>query len=752
MKKQSVVLMILMICLLAILTGCSQKEEQETGSTNNGKGRYLEESLQFPEEITESNGIVKQENGSYLCFDIANGLFESIDKGKTWIQKKSAWREEITTDFEIAGVAISTAGEFAVTYYPKSKGDESNPPLYKYIAADGSTVDLSMEPEKGDYMSKFTFSDDGRLFCCGSDGKIYEVDKKTGSFTKILQGDNAIDYMRVAGNSIVAVYRDRKSLIYDLKLNQKAEADTVLDRFLQDTTKVEEGYRSYANAVLINPGIEENSIYLACKGGLFYHILGGSVMEQVIDGNLSTFGNPSDLLLSMTAEEGGTFLVLYNKEDASRELIRYTYDETVPAVPDTELKLYSLEDNQTVRQAISQYQKDNPDVYLNYTLGMDGEVNLSKEDALKTLNTEILAGNGPDIFIMDDISLNTYADKGVLLDLSSLLKELEADSELFNNIAEACRIKDKVYAIPAKFMVPVIAGESRYVDGITGLPELAATVKEIRAQKTDGNILGIYTEKELLNLLAIGCTPSWLKEDGTLDQGSLKEFLSYAKQIYETEKQGITPAMEKDYQENEFYPEATTNALHLLAGELVVACGYMKGIDMGYSALTSLFHTMDKKGTIKSLKLQSHNVFFPRTIAAVNSKTANPDKAKEFIKVLLSEQLQTIDLGDGFPVNKRSFEKLLTGYMATGEDTDHKGTLGMNGWNGDIIILGIEKLSGQEADNLRLLINNLSTPDIADSIIIDSITELGPAALNGEKSIEEVATDIINKLEVRLKE
>ncbi|WFR57418.1 extracellular solute-binding protein [Anaerocolumna sp. AGMB13025] len=752
MKKQSVVLMIFMVCFLAILTGCSQKEEQETGSTNNGKGRYLEESLKFPEEITESNGIAKQENGSYLCFDIANGLYESIDKGKTWIQKKAAWREAITSDFEIAGVAISTAGEFAVTYYPKSKGDDSNLPLYKYIAADGSMVDLSMEPEKEYYMPEFTFSDDGRLFCCGSGGKIYEVDKKTGSFTKILQGDNAIDYMRVAGNSIVAVYRDRKSLIYDLKLNQKAEADMVLDRFLQDTTKVEAGYRSYANAVLIIPGIEENSIYLACKGGLFYHILGGSVMEQVIDGNLSTFGNPSDFLLSMMAEEGGTFLVLYNKEDASKELIRYAYDETVPAVPDTELKLYSLEDNQTVRQAISQYQKDNPDVYLSYTLGMDGAVNLSKEEALKTLNTEILAGNGPDILIMDDIFLNTYADKGVLLDLSSLLKEIEADSELFNNITEACRIKDKVYAIPAKFMVPVIAGESRYVDGITGLPELAATVKEIRAQKTAGNILGIYTEKELLKLLAIGCAPSWLKEDGTLDQGSLKEFLSYAKQIYETEKQGITPTMEKDHQENDYYLEASTNALHLLAGELVVDCGYMKGIDMGYSALTSLFHTMDKKGTIKSLKLQSHNVFLPRTIAAVNSKTANPDKAKEFIKVLLSEQLQTIDLGDGFPVNKTSFEKQLTDYMATGEDTDHKGTLGMDGWNGDTIILEIEKLSGQEADNLRSLINNLSTPDIADSIIIDSITELGPAALNGEKSIEEVATEIINKLEVRLKE
>lgn len=751
MKKRSIILMILTICFLAILAGC-RKEEKETGSVNNGKGRYLEESLVFPKEITDIDSIIRQENGSYLCFDKANGLFESVDKGKTWSQKKAAWREAIVSEFDITGAAISSAGEFAVTYYPKSRGDEYNPPLYKYIAVDGSTMDLGMELKDGNYISKFTFSEDRRLYCFDGVGKIYEVDKKTGSFTKLLQADNAIDYMSVAGNNIVAVSRDRKSVIYDLKLNQKVGTDAALDRFLQDATKVETGYRSYANAVLILTGMEENSIYLACKGGLFYHILGGSVMEQVIDGSLSTFGNPTDFLLSMTAEEGGTFLGLYTKEDLSRELIRYTYDKTVSAVPDTEIKIYSLEDNQTVRQAISQYQKNNTDVYFNYTLGMGGEDNITKEDALKTLNTEILAGNGPDILIMDDIILNTYAEKGVLLDLSSVLKEVEADSQLFNNIAQACEVNDKVYAIPAKFKVPVIAGESRYVDGITGLPELAAILKEIRAQKTDGNILGIYTEKELLNLLVIGCSPSWLKEDGTLDQEYLKEFFTYAKQIYETEKQGITPAMEKDYEENYFYPDASTNALHLLAGELVVACGYMKGINMDYSALTSIFAGMDSKGTIKSLNLQSQNVFLPRTIAAVNSRTANPDKAKDFIKVLLSEELQTINLEDGFPVNKASFEKQLTDYMATGEDTDYGETMGMNGWDGEIILLDLKKLSVQEADNLRLLVNNLSSPDIGDSVITDTITDLGLPALNGEKSIDEVVTEINNKLEVRLKE
>ena len=69
------------------------------------------------------------------------------------------------------------------------------------------------------------------------------------------------------------------------------------------------------------------------------------------------------------------------------------------------------------------FQKKYPDIYLTLETGMSGNDGVTRTDALKTLNTEIMAGKGPDILILDGISSETYAEQGMLEDLSGILKE-----------------------------------------------------------------------------------------------------------------------------------------------------------------------------------------------------------------------------------------------------------------------------------------------------------------------------------------
>ena len=64
---------------------------------------------------------------------------------------------------------------------------------------------------------------------------------------------------------------------------------------------------------------------------------------------------------------------------------------------------------------------------------MSGNDGVTRTDALKTLNTEIMAGKGPDILILDGISSETYAEQGMLEDLSGILKE----AGLLDNIESA---------------------------------------------------------------------------------------------------------------------------------------------------------------------------------------------------------------------------------------------------------------------------------------------------------------------------
>ena len=97
-------------------------------------------------------------------------------------------------------------------------------------------------------------------------------------------------------------------------------------------------------------------------------------------------------------------------------LVSYKYSADTPTVPDTELTIYSLEENSGIRQAVVMFQKKYPDIYLTLETGMSGNDGVTRTDALKTLNTEIMAGKGPDILILDGISSETYIEQGMLED------------------------------------------------------------------------------------------------------------------------------------------------------------------------------------------------------------------------------------------------------------------------------------------------------------------------------------------------
>ena len=97
---------------------------------------------------------------------------------------------------------------------------------------------------------------------------------------------------------------------------------------------------------------EENILYLAGKNGLHRHVIGGNAIEQVIDGKLSVFNNPSFALRGMTALDNREFLALFS----GGAVVKFTYNPDIPTVPAKKLKVYSLKENNTVLQAVTLYQ------------------------------------------------------------------------------------------------------------------------------------------------------------------------------------------------------------------------------------------------------------------------------------------------------------------------------------------------------------------------------------------------------------
>ena len=81
-------------------------------------------------------------------------------------------------------------------------------------------------------------------------------------------------------------------------------------------------------------------------------------MEQVIDGSLSSLGDPTYSILAMTMNDKNEFLAAYN----GGKIVKFTYDATVPSVPNDKITVYSLSEDDLVKQTISAYQTQYPNL------------------------------------------------------------------------------------------------------------------------------------------------------------------------------------------------------------------------------------------------------------------------------------------------------------------------------------------------------------------------------------------------------
>ena len=76
-----------------------------------------------------------------------------------------------------------------------------------------------------------------------------------------------------------------------------------------------------------------DGVYILTHRGLYWHELYGKTTEQIIDGTDCAIGNPGMILTGMAlrATDGKPeFLILYD----NKSLMRYTYDASLPSVPE----------------------------------------------------------------------------------------------------------------------------------------------------------------------------------------------------------------------------------------------------------------------------------------------------------------------------------------------------------------------------------------------------------------------------------
>ena len=785
----------LLIGTMLLLEGCAGRGDaggadggpgMPAGTAGDGPdretsmGRYLEQEVPLPEEAASLSShpaayLAQLDNGDLALMEQSAGLYLSSDQGATWTKKQTPWYDEL--DAYISGIALAPDGGAAVIYVPyasdeedaeaeeaeeeASDSDDEYVPKYLYVDPEGNPVDLEApDPAPDAWVNQFWFGRDSRLYASDMNGKVYEMNPEKGTAEKLFEVEGITEYLCFTGHYLIAVTSRKDLALYDLDRRMVAEDDPVLKEFIRNNVGHSVGsFDAYAFPLVAAAGEQEDVLYLAYSGGLYRHVIGGSVMEQLSDGNLNSLGNPQMQLFGFAALPDNEFLILY--QDA--KLYRYVYDPDMPSVPEEQISLYSLTEDYTIRQAVSLFQKQHPEVYVNYETGLSADSGMTEEDAIKNLNTRLMSGSGPDLLVLDGLPYHSYGEKGVLTDLSAVVHEINETESLFKNLTDACRLEGKLYYLPVRFRLPLLVGDRESLGRVKDLPSLADAVEALREEHPEGALIGLRTEEEVLNTLKLASAAAWVDPvNRTVDQEKLTEFLQSARRIYEAETAGISEAELADYRENHreswetdvaeegmYYAVASANAVDVAMGAQKLGAGFTYKVDCEFNTVSTLAN-QEEDFDYAPWQGQVPDGFIPRDMVGICAGSEEKETVLEFFRFLYGNEFQELDLPAGYPVNEACFEKLREN-PRTGFDSAHAGIVLADGADS---IFSLEIVWSPEKDFNRLkdMVHSASAVCTGDAMIEKTVCELGVKAVNGSAGVEETVDEIVKKTAIYLSE
>ncbi|MCI8597409.1 MAG: carbohydrate ABC transporter substrate-binding protein [Lachnospiraceae bacterium] len=770
----------LLFGILLILSGCAkgtetspqdfantsnsngtESEAGTDGESGNSMGRYLEQQIELPEEFQmmepgTMGTLQVLESGEWILVESSIGIYVSADKGETWEQRPSTWLTELAGKGWISHVTVAPNGSVAAIYSISEGEDSSYKPQYCRADADGTEHEI-VYTDSEDYLDKLWFGRDNTLYGFSLKGNVYEFDTENGEPRKICQVDGIVDYVCFTETYMIMV-TSRGVELYDLEAGTLAQKDEVLQDFIEEETNGQIGSNTGSHLVVMAPGEEKDVVYLALEQGIYRHVIGGTVLEQVADGKLNSLGDPQMYLQTMAALPDNEFVILYN--DA--KLCHYTYDPNVPTIPEEQLSIYSLEDDYTIRQAVSLYQKKNPGTYIRYETGMTKDSGMTREDAIKNLNTKIMSGSGPDLIVLDGLPADSYKEKGILADLTEIEKGLTGENSLFPNLVDAFREDGKLYSLPIRFRIPLMVGDESVLNGISNLSDFADAMEELRKEQPEGRLTGMVCQDQVLYTLGLASSGAWLTADGKIDEAKLTDFLIQAKRVYDAEIAGYTDTELKEMQDRyihlwseleevtweDFNASASSMALGIAMKDAKLGIGTAKGMNADFNMISTLADLGDV--AYASYPGQMPNSFVPDTCIGISANSIENQLAVNFYRFLFEADLQDLDLPGGYPMNIASFEKQKIDIYA---DSEGGGiSIGSGSEGGEHYSLDIKWVTEENYQRIRKIVDSATTASVSDSIIEQVVTEVGTKAMDGKVSIENAVAEIVKNVAIYLAE
>lgn len=720
-------------------------------------GRYMEKEILLPETGCVSvEEICFLEDGTFRAVyrdqDALLKIADSRDGGNTWTDPRDLHKELFPGEKmkePVSAALCSDGGIFSLwygedaAYYQSADGEKREIPLAEY-AGNGMEI----------YDAAFTAS--GSVILMGQDA-IYEISVKDGSLLRTYEKGNTILDFGIVGNRLVVFVNDTIHY-YDTETGEPLTDEPVLTEELCLKKDQSETETASSHSVVMT-GSDEDGILYVNRGGMYLYYPGGTMVEQLFEGQETSVGLSETGLMDVeTDEEGRVYLAAsdVSSEKPKGKIYCYQFDGEA-SVAETELEIYTLLTDPYIEQAAVMFQKEHPEIRIEIQEGMTGKDGVTATDAIKNLNTEIMAGEGPDVMLLDGLLEEDYIEKGMLEDISGIVES----AGILENIRDVYTEEDgAVYRMPLRFGIPMIAGKAEDVDMVDDLASLKDMVKKHKADFFPG-FFSAYKARVpqiLLTSLFELSSPSWMKKDGRVDEEKVREFLELTYEIYHADKEyegyaeDTSDSEEKEtrwYEKNRRQEASPVMDLLLMGAEKqLFSYGYLFSLDHVF--LMNTMETENPEFTHRLFNGQEKNCFAPELILGISAAAREKEAAQMFVEFLFSEEQQKNGKEAGFPVRKSVYES--DEYWELGREGSFECAWSAT-YNGEMMeIIDVLHSSDSQLKEIRELGKTLTTPVGRNRVLLDAVKKAGVPYLKNETDLDRAVRETISQVNLYLSE
>lgn len=574
------------------------------------------------------------------------------------------------------------------------------------------------------YLNKALIDDKDR-YVFATDQAVIVLDKDLKKVCEMKPDSNYVEG--------IAKTKDGKILVADSSGDKGAKVQ-ILD---VDAQKWGESYnldlQYFSSSDALMNGIEYD-FYYKDDAGIYGYDIASKKSTKVMDyvaSNISSDNSYSitpiakDTMMGTTWDESGSKVVIYKKVDPST----ITDKETI-----TVGAMY-VDDN--VKKAAIAFNKKNNKYQIEF------KDYSNEEDPQTKMNADIIAGNVPDILCLSGLSVDQYVEKGILEDLTSYYEkdsDVSAD-DMIPSVAKAMQIDGKYYYIAPGFYVNTLVGAAKTVGTEPGWT--MDDLKKVLDENKDAR--PFYSENKndnLYNFITMNISDyvDWSTGECTFDGQDFKDILEIC-------NRGTNE--ETDYSE-----DSPSEPSLIKEGKVLLTNGGsldMESVEL-YEAMFNGditfigYPNKDKDGSYFSFDNQ----------LGIYSKSKVKDAAWEFLKTFLTKEYQ----GDrnnlySNPTRQDAFDMLVKSKTATEKYTDELGNEVEpleSGWGWDDLNVEIGPLTEKQAQMYIDLVNNTDKTGEYNNEIGQIITEEAKAYFSGQKSLDETADVIQNRVKTYVNE